>query len=293
MAVETSVLILCKNEERHIGDCLSMVFDQDYESEYEVVVVDSGSTDRTLDIVHLHPVRLYEIPATEFHHARTRNYAAGLSRGRNLVYLTADAVPFDRTWLRNLVGELAADDVAGAYGRQLPWPSAYPMEKYFLNFLYGPYRRVQRWQPGNPLDMETTLFSNVTSAIKKELWEHEPWSDAIDISEDQVWSKRMLEAGYAIAYNPNAAVYHTHNYSLKRAFQRFYDSGRSSYESYLPSDGGGGLRFIGNAGRYAAGEVKYLVENGQAAWLPRAAVYESTKFLGLLAGRLSARTKAA
>src|ERR1041385_8100009 len=105
--------------------------------------------------------------------------------------------------------------------------------------------------------MEATLFSNVTSAIKKELWEEERWSDSIVIREDQVWSKAMLVAGYAIVYNPLAAVYHTHNYSLKKAFQRFFDSGTSSFNSYLPVDGGGRLRFFGNAARYVAGEVRF------------------------------------
>src|SRR5205807_6709801 len=95
MSVETSVLILCKNEERRIGDCLDMVFAQKGAGEFEVVVIDSGSTDRTLEIVRRHPVRLFEIPASEFHHARTRNYAAEMARGRYLVYLTADAVPLD------------------------------------------------------------------------------------------------------------------------------------------------------------------------------------------------------
>jgi rhamnosyltransferase len=293
MSVETSILILCKNEERHIGECLEMVFAQDVDFEYEVVVVDSGSTDRTLDIVHRYPVRLFEIAASDFHHARTRNYAATLAGGRNLVYLGADAVPVDKAWLRELTADLRDASVAGVYGRQLPWPEAYPMEKYFLDFLYGPERRIQRWLPGQPLDMESTLFSNVTSAIKRDLWEREPWSEVVDISEDQVWSKRMLEAGYTVVYNPASAVFHTHNYSLKRAFRRFYDSGRSSHESYLPASGGGGMRFIGNAGRYATGEMKFLFDNGYAGWLPRAAVYESAKFLGLLAGRFAARKRAA
>ncbi|MCX6024105.1 MAG: glycosyltransferase family A protein, partial [Chloroflexi bacterium] len=135
-----------------------------------VVAVDSGSTDRTLEIVSRYPVRLLQIPPAEFHHGRTRNLGAQLAQGRFLVYLGGDATPVDERWLRVLLQELEAPDVAGSYGRQLPREWAWPMEQFFLSFLYGPERRVQR-ADGSVVDVDATLFSNVTSAIKREFWQ--------------------------------------------------------------------------------------------------------------------------
>jgi rhamnosyltransferase len=287
--MEASIIILAKNEEKTLPGTLDMVFRQAYDGEWEVVVIDSGSTDRSVEIARSFPVRLEQIPPEDFHHGRTRNLGAEMARGRKLVYLGADATPADDKWLGALISELEPEDVAGSYGRQLPREWARPAEQYFLNFLYGPERRVQRWQPGRPLDMETTLFSNVTSAVKRELWERWPWSSDVTMSEDQVWSRQVLQAGYAIVYTPEAAVYHTHNYTLKQAFRRFFDSGSSASSSYLSDDGKAFIRFAGQSLRYLAGEMGFMLKNGHMVQIPHALVYEGAKYSGLLTGRVSHR----
>jgi rhamnosyltransferase len=174
--------------------------------------------------------------------------------------------------------------VAGVYGRQLPHPHATPPEAYFLSFLYGPQPRRQRASTVSELSMDTTLFSNVNAAIPRNFWQRFPFVEDIVMSEDQEWSRRVLLAGYVIAYEPEAAVRHSHSYTLSSAFRRFFDSGVSSRRAYMAGDRHSARVLRAAALRYATGEMAWLWRTRRRRWIPYAAVYESSKMLGLLAG---------
>src|SRR5258705_13737017 len=118
--VRTSILIPAKDEALNIRSCLDSVFAQDSSGRFEVILVDSGSTDGTPEIVEGYPVRLYRIPAKEFHHARTRNLLAQLARGEYLVYLNADAFPTSQNWLNSLLANFSDAYIDVTYGRHLP-----------------------------------------------------------------------------------------------------------------------------------------------------------------------------
>jgi rhamnosyltransferase len=255
------------------------------DEEVEIVVVDSGSQDGSVEAARAHGARVHEIPASEFGHGRTRNLGAELARGEILVFTSQDAVAASETWLATLARSLARGvGVAGAYGRQLPHADATPPEQYFLDFLYGPDARVQRLDAGAEPDFEQTLFSNVNSAIPRAVWQEFPFADDLIMSEDQEWSRRVLRAGYELVYEPEAAVHHSHRYSVADAFRRFFDSGVSAERSYAAGEAGGGaLRRAG--ARYARGEIEWLWETGQRRWIPYAAVYELAKFTGMQLGR--------
>jgi rhamnosyltransferase len=226
---------------------------------------------------------VHEIPASEFVHGATRNRAARLASGDVLVFTTQDAVPANDHWLARLVGALDGDDVAGAYGRQLPHEDATPPEQFFLDFMYGDTARIQRLGGIEELSFEQTLFSNVNSAIPRRVWEANPFRDDVTMSEDQEWSRRMLLAGHTIVYEPEAAVRHSHAYTLRGAFRRFYDSGASAGRSYVAGkESRAALRRAFR--RYAVGELSWLWRTGHRRWIPYAAVYELTKLAGLQLG---------
>jgi rhamnosyltransferase len=134
------------------------------------------------------------------------------------------------------------------------------------------------------LSMDTTLFSNVNSAIPRYIWERFPFVEDIVMSEDQEWSRRVLLAGYSIAYEPEAAVVHSHNYTVAAAFRRFFDSGASSSRAYMAGNRHSSRVLRRAALRYAAGELTWLWRTGRRRWIPYAVVYESTKMIGLVAG---------
>jgi rhamnosyltransferase len=281
-----SVVIPVKNGGTDLVRCLNAIAGQRIEEEVEVVVVDSESQDGSAALAQRFGARVHSIPASEFHHGRTRNLGAQLARGEILVFTSQDAYAASDTWLARLIAPFRDDDtIAGVYGRQLPNEGARPPERYFLDFLYGPDRRLQRLEPEGQLSFEVTLFSNVNSALPRSLWEAFPFADDIVMSEDQEWSRRVLLAGRCIVYEPDAAVYHSHTYSVAAALQRFFDSGASAERSYVDEGAKSKSALWNAATNYARGEVAWLWTTGQRRWIPYAAVYELAKFVGLQLGR--------
>jgi rhamnosyltransferase len=280
-----SVVIPVKDGGADLVRCLGAIGRQQVEDDVEVVVVDSGSRDGSATRARSRGARVREIPAEEFQHGRTRNLGAELATGEILVFTSQDAYAAGDKWLKHLTAPLRGDgEIAGVYGRQLPHVDATPPERYFLDFLYGPNARLQRLEDGAELTFEVTLFSNVNSAIPRWLWEEFPFVDDIVMSEDQEWSRRVLRAGYAVAYEPEAAVHHSHAYSIMSAMRRFFDSGVSAERSYVDgSQSGAALRRAGM--RYARGELAWLWTTGQRRWIPYTAAYELAKFAGLQLGR--------
>jgi rhamnosyltransferase len=280
-----SVVIPVKDGGADIVRCLNAIAGQQVDDEVEVVVVDSGSRDGSAQRARRSGARVQEIPPREFHHGRTRNIGASLTRGDVLVFTSQDAYAATETWLADLTKPLHADEnVAGVYGRQLPHHDATPPERYFLDFLYGPEPRRQGLPPSEELTYESTLFSNVNSTLPRNVWEAYPFAEDIVMSEDQEWSRRVLLAGLGIIYEPAAAVYHSHAYSIAGAMRRFFDSGASAERSYV--DGSGSTTALWKAGaRYAQGELTWLWATGQRRWIPYTAVYELAKFAGLQLGR--------
>jgi rhamnosyltransferase len=279
-----SVVIPVKNARSDLERCLRAIREQDTGVDVEIVVVDSGSTDESVAVARAHGARVHEIPPEEFGHGRTRNLGASLASGDVLVFTSQDAYAADEHWLELLVAPLERDEVAGSYGRQLPHVGASPPERYFLDFLYGPEPRTQRLEDDTEPSFEQTLFSNVSSAMRRATWEAFPFADDLIMSEDQEWSRRVLRAGYDLVYVADAAVHHSHRYSVVDAFRRFFDSGVSAERSYAAGrSGSGALRRAGM--RYATGEVEWLWETGQRKWIPYAALYELAKFAGMQLGR--------
>jgi rhamnosyltransferase len=251
----------------------------------ETVVVDSGSRDNSRELALARGARVLEVGASEFRHGATRNLAAQEARGELLVFTTQDAYASDEHWLERLRAAAADDDgLAGAYGRQIAHEGASPPERFFLDFLYGPRARLQRAATTAELSLQTTLFSSVNSAIRRAVWEEFPFSDDVFFAEDQDWSRRVLLAGYAIRYEPRAAVRHSHSYTLVTGFKRFFDTGASADRGFLAGGTPSSDVLRRESMRYARQELVWLVQTGQRRWIPYAVVYELAKFLGLQAG---------
>jgi rhamnosyltransferase len=285
-----SVLIPTKNGGLPFVRCLQGIRSQDVRDEVEIVVVDSGSTDGSVDQARAHGARVHEIPPSEFVHGATRNLAARISSGDTLVFTSQDAIPADESWLRLLTSPLADPEVAAVYGRQLPHADAAAAEEFFLDFMYGPAPRVQRLSALEDVSFERTLFSNANSAMRRADWEVNPFADDVEMSEDQEWSRRMLLQGKAIVYEPRAAVRHSHTYSLRDAYRRFHASGVSSTRSYM--EGTTSAVTLARAmTRYGGAELGWLWRSGRRRDIPYTIVYELTKAAGLVAGMLAAKRR--
>lgn len=222
--ITTSILIPAKNEASNIRHCLDNVFSQ-ASHDFEVILVDSGSTDGTPDIVSTYPVRLYHIPPEEFHHARTRNYLASLARGKYLVYLNADAFPVSTTWLGALLSDFADSSVGAVYGRHLPKEGCNSERQAVLSTMYGHHKIIK--EPSNKRELGYRYYhlSTVNAAIRKDVWEVTRFPEELKIFEDIGIAKLILDGGWKIVYEPEAMVYHSDNHTPKDLFQRYFDLG--------------------------------------------------------------------
>lgn len=221
--VLVTVAIPTFNGRAYIEEVLESIFSQRAEFSYEVLVIDSGSTDGTLEVLRKFPIRLIEIPNSEFGHGKTRNYAVSISEGDYVAFLTQDATPAHSEWLGFYMDAFLLDEkVACVYGPHLPRPDADPKTaRDHLEFFRGM----------GPCDGPTiqndapTFFSDVNGCISKKVWQSIPYLE-LDYAEDQAFGRDILEAGYLKVYEPRAAAVHSHFYPPVAHFKRLFDEWR-------------------------------------------------------------------
>ena len=282
-SVAASIIILTKTAGANFRPLLQRIFSQRFNGDFEVLVVDSGSTDDTVRIAEDFPVRITRIAPEAFHHGRTRNLGAELSCGSTLVYITQDALPIRKNWLQELTGGLRHPSVAMVVGRQVAWQTTKPPEKSFYVQNFPEHRIVVNYSHSGYY-LDNIFISNVNSAIRKDVWQQFRFSEAVITAEDKEFANRILAAGWTIVHEPAAAVYHAHDLSIRSAFHRSVDSGIA-----LRQGVGGPPRapksLIGRVFRQIRAELRYYDASGYLKWVPYSMIYHSSKYLGLLIGR--------
>jgi rhamnosyltransferase len=284
--MDVSIIILTKNAGENFATLLQRLFSQKFDGKYEIIVIDSGSVDGTPEIAQGFPVKIIRIKPEEFHHGRTRNLGAEQARSRNLVYITQDALPLHDNWLHKLTDDLKNPQVAMVVGRQIPWQTTKPPEKFFYSY-YFPEHKIEIVPGASDYYRDNMFISNVNSAIKKDVWQQLKFSEDIVRAEDKEIAKRILHAGWKIVYQPEAVVYHAHDFSLRSIFQRSVDIGIALSQGVsLPRS----RNWVTNRLGYFAMEAKYIVSTKSGwKWLPYSVAYETSKLLGVAVGWLRGR----
>jgi rhamnosyltransferase len=232
--VKVSVIIPTKNPGQIFQRVLAAVLSQQAAFDYDVLVLDSGSTDGTLDFVRKcsdQRVRLHEIPSGEFGHGRTRNLAVSLTQGKFIAMITHDACPTSPRWLECLVQPAQNDpQVAGVFGRHIAYENANPYTRmeialHFAGFESSPVVCLddpERYQRDVGYRQFLHFFSDNNALLRRTVWQQHPYPD-VNFAEDQLWAKTIIEAGWKKAYARDAAVYHSHDYGLLERMQRSFD----------------------------------------------------------------------
>ncbi|MBN1530848.1 MAG: glycosyltransferase [Thermoleophilaceae bacterium] len=265
----------------------------------EVLVVDSGSRDGSVERARAAGARVVEIPPEEFGHGRTRNLAAERTTGDLICFLTQDAVPAEG-WLDAYRDAFELGErVGAAYGPHLPHPDTSPMiarelTEFFAGF--APDGRPVVQGPGDPL-----FLSNVNACYRRECWEEIRFPD-VPYAEDQAFARAMPAAGWSKVYSPGAAVLHAHDYGPVEFMRRYFDEYRGLRETIDHVEPLSARGVLGLTRRQVAADRRWMAERSlplgeRARWTARSALHHSSRQvfagLGSRADRLPASVRGA
>lgn len=237
-----TVAVPTLNAGPEFAQTLAAVRAQQVDREIELLICDSGSSDETVALARSYEARVIEIPRESFSHGGTRNLLMAQARGEHVAFLTQDAVPASSGWLAGLVGAFTlASNVGLAFGPYLPKPGASPsvareLTTWFDSFSEGE-PKVDELGPGQagapPRSFLGRLgfFTDANGCVARAAWEQVSFR-RIAYAEDHLLAQDMLRAGFAKVYVPEAAVIHSHEYSLRGWMGRSFDEARAMREIY-------------------------------------------------------------
>ena len=222
-----SIVLLTYNGMPDVERCLSMIFQQNIGGAIEIIHIDSGSTDGTLDVTSAFKLHTRHIKSHDFHHSRTRNFAATLAKNDLIVFVTQDAIPENTNWLARLVTPFVDPAVGGVYGRQIPPGSVGPVRRCTMETIYPLQRQVRESAEMQEVSLAMIRFSNANSAIRRDLLLRLRFDERALVCEDHGICRDILRAGHKVVYEPEALVIHGHERSLFSEFQWAVDNGIS------------------------------------------------------------------
>ena len=217
-----TIVILTKNGEATIGRCLTAIQQQAGCDQPEILVVDSGSTDRTVEIALRLGVRVHSIPPTQFNYGLTKNLAAELARGDVIVYLSQDNLPADANWLSSLLRPLESPDVAAVQGL---WKSGPDGHFWWRDGGFWFTREIREWNKEFGFGLSSTNLAVRRSALSRVPFREVP------MGEDKALQRDLRDTGLRIAIAGDSVIVHTHRYSLGALCRRIENEGLAARAS--------------------------------------------------------------
>ena len=246
----------------------------------QILVIDSSSTDQTVDIAKSFGFNVEIIAKSNFGHGKTRQYALDKISTEIAVFLTQDALLYDELSVENLVKFLTSDDkIAAAYGRQIPYPDTGILGRFARLYNYPEISTINTFEDRKIKGIKTAFLSDSFAAYKKSLLiQIGGFPEHVNFSEDSYVAGKLLMNGYKTMYCAEAKVYHSHDLNLLQEYRRYKEIGQfHKREKWLLDTfgkaEGEGLKFVIN-------EAKYLVKNGKFYYLPIAFLHNVVKYLG-------------
>lgn len=217
---ETSIVIRALNEERWLPEVFSALASQRYR-DFEVLLVDSGSVDRTRDIAAANGARIIRMRSDDFTFGHSLNVGVREARGKFIAIVSAHAIPADPDWLEHLLAPLRNPDTAMVYGGQRGHAVSKFSEARDFERMFGRQGYVEQ-------DVECPFAHNANSAVKRSLWEQHQFDEGLPGLEDIEWAKHWMEKGLQVVYKPEACIIHVHTESWPQVRRRYYREGMAA-----------------------------------------------------------------
>jgi len=205
-----SVVIRAFNEAAHLPRLLDSIGQQTLKN-VEIVLVDSGSTDATLEIAGRYPVRVEHIRPEDFTFGRSLNIGIRAASRAIVVMASAHVLPLGEDWLERLIAPFADQRVAVSYGQQRGGEGS----------RFSEDQHWRKWFPEQSrLQSQQAFCNNANAAIRRSLWEQHPYDEELTGLEDIAWASWALEQGYTVAYVAEAGVAHLHDETPRQIVNR-------------------------------------------------------------------------
>ena len=279
MPQAVSVVMRSFNEAWAIGDTIRELFLQDFPGEIELIVIDSGSSDGSIDIIRKDGrARLIQIPLGTYVPGPVLNQGAREATHDWIVYLNADAKPVGKNWLTNLLRPCLDDPKFGAaFSRQIPRPDCQAVFAHDYDRCFGLQRESANWDH---------FFSMVSCVTHRSVLAQVPIREDLQYAEDDEWTRRLIASGFHVHYAIDSVAMHSHNYTLKQTYKRAYGDAKAmaATSKVLPRDVNfhyyvalGWLKDISK-------DVKWCLKNHFTLGIPHALAVRLAMRLGRRAG---------
>lgn len=231
------VALITHNARHHLPYCLPPLINSPLKP--RILLVNSSSTDGTVDLARQFGIETLTIPRKEFNHGATRELARKHLNCDIIVMVTPDAYALDSGVLERLVHPIQNGSAAIAYARQLPHQNAPFFESFPRQFNYPERPELRSIQDVSKYGVYTFFCSDSFAAYSNNALDSIGGFKPVLTGEDTVACAELLHAGHKIAYAAEAVVRHSHNYTLLQEFKRHFDTGlaRKSYGSLIAAGG--------------------------------------------------------
>ena len=209
---DVSIIIRTLNEERYLPELLISIQSQRSSFSHETVLIDSGSTDNTLNIAEQYGCRILHISREEFSFGRSLNRACEAAQGTYLAFISGHCIPCDQHWLQNLIQPLTQGFVQYCYGRQIGGPHTYWSECQ----IFAKYFPTE-----SCLTQQSFYCNNANSALLATSWKRHRFNEDLTGLEDMELAKRLVADKGRVGYTAEASVYHLHHENWKQVQRRF------------------------------------------------------------------------
>ncbi|QMW04577.1 glycosyltransferase [Spirosoma foliorum] len=211
--MKCSIIIRAFNEEKHIGKLLDGIIHQESQHEVEIILVDSGSTDNTIQIAEQKGAQVVKIRPEEFSFGRALNFGCQRSTGDILLFASAHIYPVYTNWIEQMLIPFEDTKVGLTYGRQI----GNQLSKFSERQLFA------KWFPTvSNYNQSIPFCNNANTAIRRSLWEQINYDESLTGLEDLHWAAIIQQQGHRIAYEADAVIVHVHEETPRKIFNRYY-----------------------------------------------------------------------
>jgi len=277
-----SVIIPTYNGEVYLPKLLEALKSQTVS--FELIIIDSSSSDNTLNIAKKYADKIISIPQSEFDHGGTRTKAGKEAKGDILVFLTQDALPYNNKSIENIVKIFDNPNIGASYGRQLAYNHTNPFGTHLREFNYGTESYIRELKDKDKFGIKTAFLSDSFASYRRTALEEINWiKDGLIVGEDSYAGAKLILKGYSLAYLSDAKVYHSHSYTIVQEFKRYFDIGVfHKREDWILKEFG---KAEGEGGKYIKSEIKYLISNNLYHLIPQFFIRNGMKYLGYKLGQ--------